>query len=258
MKLYFLTGLPTETDEDTLGIAELARNCVAIGQRHTSRRRSPPASAASSPSRTRRSSGSARTRLDELRRKIDLLRDGAPAKGVHVSSGTTRRPPWPRASPAEATGASAPSSSGCGGRAARSRSGASTSTCGRWDDAMAAEGLSLDWYVHRHRTEDEVLPWDHLTAGLHEDFLWADWQAALPPAASRTAGGRPATTAACAPATASSTSWRLPSPPAGGSQGTGQDLGARPPAVAAVRAGPLGAGTFTSEPPVAAEGRACG
>ena len=25
MKLYFLTGLPTETDEDTLGIAELAQ-----------------------------------------------------------------------------------------------------------------------------------------------------------------------------------------------------------------------------------------
>ena len=31
MKLYFLTGLPTETDEDTLGIAELARRCVEIG-----------------------------------------------------------------------------------------------------------------------------------------------------------------------------------------------------------------------------------
>ena len=35
MKLYFLTGLPTETDDDTLGIAELARNCVAIGKRRT-------------------------------------------------------------------------------------------------------------------------------------------------------------------------------------------------------------------------------
>ena len=35
MKLYFLTGLPTETDEDTLGIAELARNCVALGRPHT-------------------------------------------------------------------------------------------------------------------------------------------------------------------------------------------------------------------------------
>ena len=28
VKLYFLTGLPTETDEDTLGIMELARRCV--------------------------------------------------------------------------------------------------------------------------------------------------------------------------------------------------------------------------------------
>ena len=24
-----------------------------------------------------------------------------------------------------------------------------------------------------------MLPWDHLTAGLHKDFLWDDWQAAL-------------------------------------------------------------------------------
>ena len=35
VKLYFLTGLPTETDEDTLGIAELARACAAIGRSHT-------------------------------------------------------------------------------------------------------------------------------------------------------------------------------------------------------------------------------
>ena len=34
MKLYFLTGLPTETDEDTLGIAELAKNCVELGKKH--------------------------------------------------------------------------------------------------------------------------------------------------------------------------------------------------------------------------------
>src|SRR4051812_15648625 len=34
MKLYFLTGLPTETDEDTLGIAELARNCAELGKKH--------------------------------------------------------------------------------------------------------------------------------------------------------------------------------------------------------------------------------
>src|SRR4029450_480740 len=35
MKLYFLTGLPSETDEDTLGIYELARNGVEIGRSYT-------------------------------------------------------------------------------------------------------------------------------------------------------------------------------------------------------------------------------
>ncbi|HET9733107.1 MAG TPA: TIGR03960 family B12-binding radical SAM protein, partial [Acidimicrobiales bacterium] len=34
VKLYFMTGIPTEMDEDTLGIAHLARNCVAIGRRY--------------------------------------------------------------------------------------------------------------------------------------------------------------------------------------------------------------------------------
>src|SRR5581483_11435423 len=35
VKLYFLVGLPTEMDDDTLGIAHLARNVVEIGRRHT-------------------------------------------------------------------------------------------------------------------------------------------------------------------------------------------------------------------------------
>ena len=49
----------------------------------------------------------------------------------------------------------------------------------RWLDAMAAEGLDPDWYVTRHRSADEILPWDHIAAGLHRDFLWQDWQEAL-------------------------------------------------------------------------------
>ena len=48
-----------------------------------------------------------------------------------------------------------------------------------WEAAMAEHGLDMDWYCHRHRTEDEVLPWDHLSAGLHKDFLWQDWRDAL-------------------------------------------------------------------------------
>ena len=34
MKLYFLTGLPTETDEDTEAIIEMAQKCVEVGRTH--------------------------------------------------------------------------------------------------------------------------------------------------------------------------------------------------------------------------------
>src|SRR5512138_1585694 len=75
VKLYFLTGLPTETDEDTLGIGELARNCVELGKAHTK-----------SPSVTVSLGGFVpkpftpfqwfgQNTVEELRRKINLLRD---------------------------------------------------------------------------------------------------------------------------------------------------------------------------------------
>ena len=60
---------------------------------------------------------------------------------------------------------------------------------------MDASDLDIEWYVHRHRDENEVLPWDHIHAGLHKDFLWQDWQDALGGTASKIADGHPATTA---------------------------------------------------------------
>ena len=62
VKLYFLTGLPTEMDEDTLGIAELANNVVEIGrQLHEAGELHGVGRRVRARSRTRRSSGSART-----------------------------------------------------------------------------------------------------------------------------------------------------------------------------------------------------
>jgi hypothetical protein len=53
----------------------------------------------------------------------------------------------------------------------------------RWAAASAAvlepQGVSLDWYTTREREPDEVLPWDHLDAGLDREWLWDDWQDAL-------------------------------------------------------------------------------
>ena len=99
-----------------------------------------------------------------------------------------------------------------------------------WLEAMAECGLDPDWYIHRHRTEDEVLPWDHLSAGLHKDFLWMDWQDALAEVGLPDCRWTPCYD--CGACTGYSIEHIVASatPPAGGSQGTGQPLVAERPA----------------------------
>ena len=56
----------------------------------------------------------------------------------------------------------------------------------RWErcaaQALAGDGVDLAWYTTRERGYHEVLPWDHLDAGLDRDWLWQDWLAAIDPA----------------------------------------------------------------------------
>ena len=40
-----------------------------------------------------------------------------------------------------------------------------------WQAAFAELGLDMDWYARRARALDEVLPWDHISAGLKKEFL---------------------------------------------------------------------------------------
>src|SRR5207302_7137855 len=40
-----------------------------------------------------------------------------------------------------------------------------------WLQAMAEQGLSVDWYCHRERTRTEVLPWSHINAGVDSGLL---------------------------------------------------------------------------------------
>lgn len=37
-------------------------------------------------------------------------------------------------------------------------------------------GVSMDWYARRARRTDEVLPWDHISAGVHKRFLLEEYE----------------------------------------------------------------------------------
>jgi radical SAM family uncharacterized protein len=224
VKLYFLTGLPSETDEDTLGIAELARRCAEIGRSHTKGASVTTSVGGFVPKPFTPFQWFGMNTAEELRRKINLLKDATRrTKGVQLK--------WhdPRATLAE----------GITSRGDRRlgpvieqvwREGGTFQEwsehfdLGRWEKAMADHGLSIDWYCHRHRTEDEVLPWDHLSAGLHKDFLWQDWRDALAEVGLPDCRWTPCYD--CGACTGYGIEHVVASatPPAGGSQGTGQDL----------------------------------
>lgn len=224
MKLYFLTGLPTETDEDTLGIAELARNCVKLGKTHKSSASVTVSVGGFVPKPFTPFQWFGQNTVTELNRKIGLLRDDTRrSKGVQLK--------WhdPKATLAE----------GITSRGDRRlgpvieyvwRHGGTFQEWSEhfsydlWLEAMAANDLDVDWYVHRHRTEDEVLPWDHLNAGLHKDFLWQDWRDALDELGLEDCRWTPCYD--CGACTGYGIEHVVASatPPAGGSQGTGVDL----------------------------------
>ncbi len=224
VKLYFLTGLPTETDEDTLGIAELAKNCAALGRTHTSRASVTASVGGFVPKAQTPFQWFGQNTEAELRRKIGLLRDA-----THRVRGVQLKWHDPRASLAE--GIASRGDRRIGAVIERVWRGGATFQewsehfdLGAWEAAMAAEGLSIDWYVHRHRTESELLPWAHISAGLHPDFLWQDWMAALAESGLEDCRWTPCYD--CGVCTGYGLEHVVASPvaPAGGSQGTGQDL----------------------------------
>ena len=189
VKLYFMCGLPTETDEDVLQIAEMARNVIKAGREATGSR----------DIRCTVSIGGfvpkphtpfqwcaqldAATTDDRLRKLRDVIRadrqygraigfryhDGKPGivEGL-LSRGDRRvgkviRAVWQD-----------------GGRFdGWSEYFSYQRWMGAAERALADEPVDVAWYTTRDRDQIEVLPWDHLDSGLDRDWLWEDWQDAL-------------------------------------------------------------------------------
>ena len=181
VKLYFMCGLPTETDEDVLGIAELARAVVRAGREVTGSRdiRCTVSIGGFIPKPHTPFQWAGQLPHEETDRRLRLLRDaigrdrsigfryhdGKPGIVEGLLSRGDRR-----------VGAVIEEVVRAGGRF---DGWSEHFSFERWQDAAARVGVDIDWYTTRVRDQAEVLPWDHLDAGLDKEWLWADWQDAL-------------------------------------------------------------------------------
>jgi radical SAM family uncharacterized protein len=192
VKLYFMCGLPTETDEDVLAIARLAGRVIKAGRTasgrhdirctvsiggfvpkpHTPFQWAAQCDYETVDSRLRQLGGA--LRADPAYGKAVGFRyhDGKPSiiEGM-LSRGDRRIAKVIKAAWLDG---------------ARFDGWSEHFSFDRWTrcaaEALAADGVDLDWYTTREREYSEVLPWDHLDAGLDRDWLWQDWQDAIDPA----------------------------------------------------------------------------
>ena len=224
MKLYFLIGLPTETEEDVLAIAQHLRQVVEIGRRYSKQASCTASVGGFVPKAHTPFQWFGQNPAEVVSHKINLLRG-------ELRGDRAAQLKWhdPEASFVE--GMLSRGDRRLGRVIERVwRAGGTFQewsehfAMSRWLEAMAAEGLDPEWYVTRHRTYDETLPWDHLRAGLHRDFLWTDFQDALAEHGLPDCRWTPCYD--CGVCTGYGIEHVVAStvPPAGGSQGTGQDL----------------------------------
>jgi radical SAM family uncharacterized protein len=189
VKLYFMCGLPTETDEDVLQIAAMAANVIRTGRRASGRNDIRCTVSIGgfvpkphTPFQWAAQLGPEATdaRLKRLRDAIRADREYGRSIGIRYHDGQPGAIEGLLARGDRRVGAVIEEVWRSGGRF---DGWSEHFSYPRWvqacEDVWSDAPVSLAWYTTRERGPAEVLPWDHLDSGLDRDWLWADWQAAL-------------------------------------------------------------------------------
>ena len=174
VKLYFMLGLPTETDEDVLAIGDLAHRVLLCWKRHAANKsrgvRITVSTSCFVPKPHTAFQWEGQVPMAEYQRRVDLLRGHIRDRAIVYN--------WhdPETSRVEAVLARgdrrlADAVERVWQRGGRLDSWEESFSYARWEEAMKDCGLDMDFYAVRERPETEILPWSHLSVGVKTEFL---------------------------------------------------------------------------------------
>ncbi|MFM8156257.1 MAG: TIGR03960 family B12-binding radical SAM protein [Actinomycetes bacterium] len=189
VKLYFMVGLPTETDEDVMQVAELAREVIKAGRAASGRRdiRCTVSIGGFVPKPHTPFQWAAQLNHEATDARLHKLRDAIRADREYGKSIGLR---YHDGKPGIVEGLLSRGDRRVGRVILQAwRDGARFDgwsehfSFDRWmnaaEVALADEPVDVDWFTTRERQQSEVLPWGHLDSGLDADWLWEDWQDSL-------------------------------------------------------------------------------
>jgi radical SAM family uncharacterized protein/radical SAM-linked protein len=166
IKLYFMIGLPTETDEDILSIGKLVKSVRAQAKGlNFSITVSPFV-----PKAQTAFQWAAMNAPDEIKGKIALLRRLPADIRAHNSASSIIE-----ALLAKGDRRLSEVIYKVWQKGARLDQWAEKFNFNFWNEAITECGLNLDFYVYRQRKESEVFPWDHLNFGFSKEDLYKDY-----------------------------------------------------------------------------------
>ena len=174
VKLYYMLGLPTETDEDIVGIAEMANQVLHCWRQNaTNKNRGVKITISTScfiPKPHSPFQWEAQISKEEYLRRVELLRSSIMARNVTYN--------W---HDAETSVIEAALSRGDRKLSAvieevwknggRLEAWSDYFSYQRWVDAFDTCGLDMDFYASRERGEEELLPWDMIDVGVRKAHL---------------------------------------------------------------------------------------
>ncbi|WP_106250489.1 TIGR03960 family B12-binding radical SAM protein [Nonomuraea fuscirosea] len=185
VKLYFMCGLPTEEDEDVLGIADLAKKVIQAGREATGSRdiRCTVSIGGFVPKPHTPFQWAGQADHETVDRRLKALRDSlrgdkqyGRAIGFRYHDGKPSIVEGLLSRGDRRVGAVIRAVWEDGGRF---DGWSEHFSYERWMSAAEKAGVDVGWYTTREREENEILPWDHLDAGLDREWLWQDWQEAV-------------------------------------------------------------------------------
>ena len=186
VKLYFMLGLPTETDEDVIGIARLAEKVYWTWKNYAvNKSRGLRITVSTSffvPKPFTPFQWEAQITRDEYHRRVDLLRGSIKNKSIQYN--------WHEMETSYIEAVLARGDRRLGNvletvwlgklletvwrKGGRLDSWSEYFSFERWMEAFAETGIDPDFYALRERPKDEILPWSMIDIGVHPEYLWRE------------------------------------------------------------------------------------
>ena len=182
VKLYFMLGLPTETDEDVLGIADVAARVMhAWRESAPNKQRGVRITVSTSyfvPKPHTAFQWEPQITREEYERRVQLLRQAMTTKTVTYNwhDGQT--------SFIEAVLARGDRRIGNVLEAVWRKGGHLDAweeyfSLDRWLEAFEECGVDPAFYAYRRREKDEIMPWDMISSGVMRQYLWREYENAM-------------------------------------------------------------------------------